>query len=72
MLYDNYGIDLQKNCNGLTDARQWQLNVMKCIVPQSSVTQVNNVHVHWWWLGVVVSVVGRINEVNQHRGPVSS
>ena len=21
----------------------------------------------WWWLGVVVSVVGRINEVNQHR-----
>ena len=20
-----------------------------------------------WWLGVVVSVVGRINEVNQHR-----
>ena len=23
--------------------------------------------VHWWRLGVVVSVVGRINEVNQHR-----
>ena len=21
----------------------------------------------WWWLGVVVSIVGRINEVNQHR-----
>jgi len=21
----------------------------------------------WWRLGVVVSVVGRINEVNQHR-----
>ena len=21
----------------------------------------------WWWLGVTVSVVGRINEVNQHR-----
>ena len=20
-----------------------------------------------WWLGVVISVVGRINEVNQHR-----
>ena len=24
-------------------------------------------HYFGWWLGVVVSVVGRINEVNQHR-----
>jgi len=23
--------------------------------------------VSWWWFGVVVSVVGRINEVNHHR-----
>jgi len=45
----------------------WSL-VFQYTIPLASTTAfVPGVSTHGWRLGVVVSVVGRINEVNQHR-----
>ena len=56
----------------VTDRLQRVLNASSRLVSGTrkydrGLSKILHADLHWWRLGVVVSIVGRINEVNQHR-----